>query len=180
MLKGKTIVLGISGAITAYKSVDLLAKLVANHCDVHVVLSENADKFVTETTLQAMSKNPVFTGVFDTLKEEKLNHVKIASKADLMLIAPASANTMARLAHGFADDMLSATALAATCPKLVFPSMNINMYENLITQANMERLVKYGYTVVRHGDGKLPDDAFSKGKLPDTDDMLRLVLDVLK
>ena len=176
MLKGKTIVLGITGGIACYKAAYLASALVKQHADVQVILTENATKFVSPITFEQLTGNKALTDTFDRNFVHSVEHIAVADRADFVLIAPATANIIAKLAHGLADDMLTTTVLACTCPKAVAPSMNTNMYENPVTQDNLAILRKYGWEIVEPGCGHLACGTEGKGRLPDTDTLLEVCL----
>ena len=167
MLKGKTVVLGVSGSIAAYKAANLASLLKKQHADVHVIMTENALQFITPVTFETLTGNKCLTDTFDRNFQFHVEHVELAKRADLLVVAPASANVMARLAHGIADDMLTTTALACRCPKLIAPAMNTRMYENPVTQDNMELLKKYGWQVIEPEVGHLACGDTGKGKFPE-------------
>lgn len=166
MLKGKTVILGVTGSIAAYKIANLASMLVKQHCDVHVIMTENATNFINPITFETLTNNKCLVETFDRNFQFHVAHVSLAQKADLMLIAPASANIIAKLAHGIADDMLSTTALACNAPILVSPTMNTRMYENAITQDNIETLRKYNFTVIEPDTGMLACRDVGAGKMP--------------
>ena len=143
----KRIILAVSGSISAYKAADLTSRLKKKGYDVHVIMTEAAQAFITPLTLQVLSKNPVHTDVMEEKLAERINHIDLGKEADLFVVAPASANTIAKLAHGLADNMLTATALAlpSTTPKLIAPAMNTKMYENPLTKKNLNTLHDLGY-----------------------------------
>lgn len=177
MLNKKTVLLGVSGGIAAYKAVALCSKLVQAGATVDVVMTDGALKFVTPLTFQAISRRPVLT---DTFKEEdpaKIAHVDVAERADLIVIAPASANVIARLAHGFADDMLTTAVLASTAPLWVAPAMNVHMYAHPAVQANLEVLRKRGVRVLEPGTGPLACGYTGKGRLPEPDELFAMIND---
>lgn len=140
MLKGKTIVLGVSGSIAAYKIAGLASRLVKLHADVHVIMTQNATNFITPITFESLTGNKCMVDTFDRNFQFHVAHVSLAKKASVLLVAPASANIIAKLAYGLADDMLSTTALAMTCPVLVSPAMNVNMYHNPVVQETWKSL----------------------------------------
>lgn len=175
MLKDKVILLGVTGGIAAYKAADLASRLTKEGCDVHVILTQNATEFITPLTFETLTGNKCLTSTFDRNFEWDVKHVSLAKRADAVVIAPATANVIAKLAHGLADDMLTTTTLAATCPKLVFPAMNTAMYENPITQDNIECLRRYGFTVAEPASGVLACKDVGKGRLPDTDTILSAI-----
>ena len=175
MLKDKVILLGVTGGIAAYKAADLASRLTKEGCDVHVILTQNATEFITPLTFETLTGNKCLTSTFDRNFEWDVKHVSLAKCADAVVIAPATANVIAKLAHGLADDMLTTTVLAATCPKLVFPAMNTAMYENPITQDNIECLRRYGFTVAEPASGVLACKDVGKGRLPDTDTIVSAI-----
>lgn len=166
MLKGKTVVLGVTGSIAAYKIANLASMLIKQHCDVHVIMTENATNFINPITFETLTNNKCLVETFDRNFQFHVAHVSLAQKADLMLIAPASANIIAKLAHGIADDMLSTTALACNAPILVSPAMNTRMYENAITQDNLQTLRNYHFTVIEPDTGMLACRDVGAGKMP--------------
>ena len=155
MLKGKTVILGVTGSIAAYKAANLASLLKKQHADVHVIMTENAKQFITPVTFESLTGNKCLTDTFDRNFHFQVEHVELAKRADLVLVAPATANVMAKLAHGIADDMLTTTVLACQCPKLIAPAMNTRMYENPVTQDNQELLKKYGLQVIEPESGYL-------------------------
>lgn len=165
MLKGKTVILGITGSIAAYKIANLASMLVKQHCDVHVIMTENATNFINPITFESLTNNKCLVDTFDRNFQFHIAHVSLAQKADAMLIAPASANIIAKLAHGIADDMLSTTALACNKPILVAPAMNTRMYENPITQDNIETLRNYDFTIIEPETGRLACNDIGTGKM---------------
>lgn len=167
MLKGKTVILGVTGSIAAYKAANLASLLKKQHCDVHVIMTENAKQFITPVTFESLTGNKCLTDTFDRNFQFEVEHVELAKRADLVLVAPATANIMAKLAHGIADDMLTTTVLACQCPKLIAPAMNTRMYENPVTQDNQKILQKYGWHVIEPASGYLACGDTGKGKFPD-------------
>jgi phosphopantothenoylcysteine decarboxylase/phosphopantothenate--cysteine ligase len=176
MLKGKTILLGITGGIAAYKAASLASALVKLHATVEVVMTKNATEFITPLTFEELTGHRVMVDTFDRNFLHQVEHISLAERTDLMIIAPATANVCAKLAHGLADDMLTTTALACRCPKLIAPAMNTNMYENPITQDNLSLLRNYGWEVIEPACGRLACGAVGKGKLPDPEDLLQFIL----
>lgn len=175
MKEKKKIILGISGGISAYKSVYIASGLKKKGYDVHVIMTESAEKFVTPLTFETMSGNKVVTDVFDPANETPTEHITLGQSADLVLIAPASADTIAKLAHGIADNMLTTTMLACTCPVLLSPAMNTAMYENPATQANLEILRSRGYEIIEPAEGMLACGVEGKGKMPEPDVLIDYV-----
>ena len=176
MLTGKTVILGVTGGIAAYKAAYLARLLVKEHAQVHVIMTRNAQEFITPVTFETLTGHKCLTDTFDRNFEFNVEHVELAKAADLALVAPATANVMAKLSAGIADDMLTTTLLACTCPKLIAPAMNTRMYENPVTQDNMRRLQGYGWTIIEPGSGLLACGDEGKGKFPDEKLILEHVL----
>lgn len=176
MLKGKTIVLGVTGGIACYKACELASLLVKQHADVQVIMTENATKFVTPVTFEQLTGNKALTDTFDRNFVHSVEHIAVADRADMVIIAPATANIIAKLAHGIADDMLTTTVLACRCPKAIAPSMNTGMLENPVTQDNIETLRHYGWEIIEPDSGRLACGAVGKGKLPAPERLLESVL----
>jgi phosphopantothenoylcysteine decarboxylase/phosphopantothenate--cysteine ligase len=179
MLKGKTVVLGVSGGIACYKACELASLLVKQHADVQVIMTENATKFVTPVTFEQLTGNKALTDTFDRNFVHSVEHISVADRADMVIIAPATANVAAKLAHGIADDMLTTTVLACRCPKAIAPSMNTAMFENPVTQDNIETLRHYGWEVIEPDTGRLACGAVGKGKLPTPERLLECCLQTL-
>ena len=176
MLKGKTILLGVSGGIAAYKAADLCSKLVKQHADVNVVMTKNATEFISPRVFESLTGRRTVTDTFDRNHEFHVGHVALADAADLVLIVPATANVLAKAAHGIADDMLTTTVLACDCPKMAAPAMNTRMYENPVTQDNLAVLRRYGWKLIEPDSGHLACGTTGKGKLPDPQVILSWVL----
>ena len=176
MLKGKTIVLGVSGGIACFKAAALASLLVKQHANVQVIMTENATKFVTPLTFEQLTGQKALTDTFDRNFQHSVEHIAVADRADLVLIAPATANIIAKLAHGIADDMLTTTVLACDCPKAIAPAMNTRMYENPVTQDNLAALRRYGWEVAEPASGHLACGAEGKGRLPEPEQLLELCL----
>lgn len=176
MLNGKHIVLGVTGGIACYKACELASLLVKQHADVQVIMTENATKFVTPITFEQLTGNKALTDTFDRNFVHSVEHIAVADKADMVIIAPATANIIAKLAHGIADDMLTTTVLACRCPKAIAPSMNTGMLENPVTQDNIETLRHYGWEIIEPDSGRLACGAVGKGKLPTPERLLESVL----
>ena len=174
-MEKKKIILGISGGISAYKSVYIASGLKKKGYDVHVIMTDGASKFVTPLTFETMSGNKVVTDVFDPANETPTEHITLGQSADLVLIAPATGNTIAKLAHGIADNMLTTTMLACTCPVLISPAMNTAMFENPATQANLETLRSRGYEIIEPAEGMLACGVEGKGKMPEPDVLIDYV-----
>lgn len=166
MLKGKTVILGVSGSIAAYKAANLASLLMKQHASVQVIMTKNGENFIHPITFETLTGKKCLTDTFDRNFEFKVEHVSLAKQADLAIVAPATANVIAKLAHGLADDMLTTTLLACTCPKIVAPAMNTRMYENPVTQDNMKRLRQYGWTFVEPEVGRLACGDVGRGKFP--------------
>ena len=175
-LKGKTIVLGITGGIAAYKMPNVAHALVKLGADVHVLMTQNATEFITPLVFETLTNHRCIVDTFDRNFQYDVAHVSLANAADLMLIAPATANVIAKMAHGQADDMLTTVTLAAHCPKLVAPAMNTHMLENPITQDNIKTLEHYGFTVIPSGSGLLACGDVGSGRLPEESVLVDYVL----
>ena len=176
MLKGKTVLLGVTGGIAAYKAAYLTSALVKLHASVEVVMTRNATEFIAPLTFEQLTGNKVMVDTFDRNFVHQVEHIALADRTDLVMIAPATANVCAKLAHGLADDMLTTTVLACTCPKLIAPAMNTHMYENPVTQDNLEILRRYGWEVIAPASGRLACGAVGAGKLPEPQDLLQYIL----
>ena len=175
----KTIVLAVSGSISAYKAADLSNQLTKLGYQVHVLMTEAATQFIAPLTLQVLSKNPVHLDVMKEDDPKVVNHIELAKQADLFVVAPASANTIAKLAHGFADNMVTATALALPhfVPKLLAPAMNTKMYDHPATQANLKTLEDYAYTIISPKDSLLACGDTGRGALADLETILQKIKD---
>ena len=171
MLQGKNVLLGVTGGIAAYKIPNLCSMLVKRGVNVETILTENAHKFVSPIPFESLSGNRCHTDTFDPMDTSKIEHIALARQADLLVIAPASANIIAKLRWGLADNMLSTTALACTCPILLVPAMNTNMYENPATQENLDVLRKRGFLIMEPDSGRLACGAVGPGKMPDPADI---------
>lgn len=176
MLKGKTVLLGVTGGIAAYKAAALASALVKQRADVEVIMTHNATQFVTPLTFEQLTGHRTMVDTFDRNFSHQVEHISLAERTDLVMIAPATANVCAKLAHGLADDMLTTTVLACKCPKLIAPAMNTNMYENPVTQDNLEILRRYGWDVIEPASGRLACGAVGKGKMPEPEDLLQHIL----
>ena len=179
MLKGKTVLLGVTGGIAAYKAAALASALVKQHAAVEVIMTENATKFVTPLTFEQLTGRRTMVDTFDRNFSHQVEHISLAHRTDLVIITPATANVCAKLAHGLADDMLTTTVLACRCPKLICPSMNTNMYENPVTQDNLEILRKYGWDVIEPASGRLACGDTGKGKMPEPATLVEHILKYL-
>ena len=171
-LTGKTVVLGITGGIAAYKMANVASSLRKTGADVHVIMTKNATQFITPLTFETLTNNRCIVDTFDRNFQYDVAHISLAKAADLILIAPATANIIAKLSHGIADDMLTTTVLAARCRKLVSPSMNTAMLENPITQDNLNTLRKYGFGIIEPASGLLACQDVGSGKLPEPEVLL--------
>lgn len=176
MLKGKTVILGVTGSIAAYKIANLASMLVKLHCNVHVIMTQNATNFIHPITFETLTNNRCIVDTFDRNFQYNVEHVVLAKQADVVLIAPASANVIAKLAHGLADDMLTTTTLACTCKKIVSPAMNTQMYHNQITQDNIQKLRDYGFEVIDPASGFLACRDIGAGKMPEPEVLLDYIL----
>ena len=176
MLKGKTVLLGVTGGIAAYKAAALASALVKQHAAVEVVMTENATQVVTPLTFEQLTGRRTMVNTFDRNFSHQVEHIALAERTDLVIVAPATANVCAKLAHGLADDMLTTTILACRCPKLIAPAMNTNMYENPVTQDNLALLRHYGWEVIEPASGRLACGAVGKGKLPEPEEILQYIL----
>jgi len=175
MLKGKTVVLGVTGSIAAYKMANVASALVKEGADVHVVMTKNATNFINPITFETLTNNKCLVDTFDRNFQFHVAHVSLSQKADVFMIAPASANIIGKLANGIADDMLSTMALAATCKIIIAPAMNTHMYQNRIVQDNLERLKGYGFQLVEPAAGRLACGDVGAGKLPDEKILLEYI-----
>ena len=176
MLKGKTVLLGVTGGIAAYKAAALASDLVKLRACVEVIMTEHATRFITPLTFEELTGNRTMVDTFDRNFSHQVEHISLAQRTDAVLIAPATANVCAKLAHGLADDMLTTTVLACRCPKLIAPSMNTNMLENPVTQDNLELLRRYGWEVIASASGRLACGAVGAGKLPEPETLVQHIL----
>ncbi len=175
MLKGKTVVVGVTGGIAAFKAAQLVSDLVKEGCDVNVVMTRNALNFITPITFETLTGNKCLTDTFDRNFKYNVEHVELSQRADLFMIAPATANIIGKAACGIADDMLSTMMLAAKCPIVMAPAMNTYMYENSIVQENLEKLRRHGFIIIEPASGRLACGDTGKGKLPDTAYLLSVI-----
>lgn len=167
MLKGKTILLGVSGSIAAYKAANLASLLKKRGCDVHVLMTKNATNFINPITFETLTEHKCLIDTFDRNFQYNVEHIALAKKADGVLIAPASANVIGKMASGIADDMLTTTVMACTCPVVLAPAMNTNMFRNPIVTDNMEKLRRFGYHIVAPASGRLACGDVGEGKMPE-------------
>lgn len=176
MLSGKCVVLGVTGSIAAYKIASLASALAKLHADVQVIMTKNATNFIHPITFESLTGNKCLVDTFDRNFEFQVEHVSLAKKADLFLVAPASANVIGKIAHGIADDMLTTTIMACKCPKLISPAMNTNMYENPILQDNLKKIKQYGMEVIDPACGYLACGDTGAGKMPEPEVLLAYIL----
>ena len=179
MLKGKTVVLGVTGGIAAYKIANLASMLVKQHANVRVIMTQNATNFITPTTFETLTGKKCLVDTFDRNFEFQVEHVSLAKQADIFMIAPATANVIAKVAHGLADDMLTTTFLACRSPKYIVPAMNTQMYENPITQDNLNLCRKYGMHVIEPASGYLACGDTGAGKMPEPETLFEYILQEL-
>ena len=179
MFEGKNIVLGVTGSIAAYKAVELASKLTQAGIKVDVILTESATKFVTPLSFQSITHRPVFTDMFAPVAEFEIEHVALAERAEAVVIAPATANTIAKLALGLADNLLTCVALATKAPLIVAPAMDRGMYQNQTTQENLERLRARGYTIVGPEHGRLASGLEGPGRLAEVEEIMAAIYQVL-
>ena len=175
MLKNKTVLLGVTGSIAAYKIANLASALKKLHADVHVLMTQNATNFINPITFESLTGNKCLVDTFDRNFQFQVEHVSIAKKADVVMIAPVSANVIGKIAHGIADDMLTTTVMACKCPIYISPAMNTNMYENPILQDNMKILEKYGYHIITPASGYLACGDTGAGKMPEPETLLQYI-----
>ena len=176
MLEGKTILLGVTGSIAAYKIAYLASALKKQHADVHVLMTRNSTNFINPITFETLTGNKCLVDTFDRNFQFQVEHVSIAKKADVVMIAPASANVIGKLAHGIADDMLTTTIMACKCKKFISPAMNTNMFENPVVQDNLKILEHYGYEVIDPAVGYLACGDTGAGKMPEPETLLSYIL----
>lgn len=177
MLTGKTVLLGVTGSIAAYKTASLASALKKLNADVHVLMTQNAVNFINPITFETLTGNKCLVDTFDRNFEYSVEHVSLAKKADVVMVAPASANVIGKIAHGIADDMLTTTVMACRCRKIIAPTMNTNMFENPIVQDNMKILEKYGYEVISPAVGYLACGDTGAGKMPEPELLLEYILE---
>ena len=178
MLKGRRIVLGVTGGIAAYKAAEFVRLLVKEEADVHVVMTRNARQFVSPLTFQTLSKNPAVTDLFSLIEEEKIGHIALADRAEVIVILPATANIIGKVASGIADDFLSTMVMASKAPVLFVPSMNVNMWGSKALQKNRETLTERGFYFIDPGEGELACGWYGKGRLADLEDVIEKIEDL--
>ena len=176
MLKGKTVVLAVSGSIAAYKIASLASTLGKLHADVQVLMTQNATNFINPITFETLTGNKCLVDTFDRNFQYSVEHVALAKRADVVLVAPASANVIGKIANGIADDMLTTTVMACKCKKIISPAMNTQMFENPIVQDNLKKLEHYGYEVIQPAVGLLACKDVGKGKMPEPETLLEYIL----
>ncbi len=176
MLKGKTVILGVTGSIAAYKIANLTSMLVKMHCDVYVIMTQNATNFINPITFETLTNHKTLVDTFDRNFNYNIEHVSLAKKADVVLIAPASANVIGKIAGGIADDMLTTTVMACRCKKIISPAMNTGMYENPILQDNLKKLKNFGYEIIEPDTGILACKDVGAGKMPSEQVLLQHIL----
>lgn len=179
MFNDKNIVIGITGGIAAYKAMEVINVLRREGANVYVIMTKNACEFITPLTVQTLSKNMVVTDMFERVSNFEVEHISLATKADLFLIVPATANIIGKIANGIADDMLSTTIMATKAPVLFVPAMNVNMYENPILQVNIKKLESYGYHFISPIVGMLACGVEAKGKIAKTTDIIENIRKIL-
>lgn len=175
----KTVVMGVTGGIAAYKALDIVSKLIKNNIEVHVIMTDSAVKFVTPLSFQSLSQNMASVDMFSEPRAWEIQHISLAKKADIMLIAPATANIIGKIANGIADDMLSTTVMATNAEVFIAPAMNTNMYKNTIVQNNITKLKNLGYKFINPASGRLACGDTGEGKLADTDEITSIILNAL-
>ena len=175
----KSALIAVSGGIAAYKAAELVSRLQKAGVQTRVIMTKHACEFVTPLTFEALTGKKVYTDTFDYSSDATIQHIALAQEADVFVVVPATANIIAKMAHGIADDMLTSTFLAATCPIVVCPAMHEHMYENTATQANLSTLKARGVTIVEPGEGRLASGDVGKGTLASVDDIARTVLGIL-
>jgi phosphopantothenoylcysteine decarboxylase/phosphopantothenate--cysteine ligase len=178
MLKGREIVLGVTGGIAAYKAAEFVRLLVKEEANVHVVMTRNAQEFVTSLTFQTLSGNPVVTDPFTLVEDQKIGHIALADQAELIVILPATANIIGKIANGIADDFLSTMVMASKAPILFAPSMNVNMWENKALQKNIQTLLERGYDLIEPGEGELACHWYGKGRLAELSEVIERIEDL--
>ena len=176
MLQGKTVVIGVTGGIAAYKIASLVSMLKKQHANVRVIMTETATNFITPVTFESLTGTKCLVDTFDRNFEFQVEHISLAKQADIFMIAPATANVIAKVAHGLADDMLTTTFLACKKPKYIVPAMNTQMYENPITQDNLEICRKYGMHVIEPASGYLACGDTGAGKMPEPETLFEYIL----
>ena len=180
MLKEKTIILGVTGGIAAYKSASLVSRLKDLGVNVIVIMTKNATEFITPLTLQTLSQNTVYIEMFKLIEKAEIGHISLSKKGDIIVIAPATANIIGKVASGIADDLLTSTVMASNCPKLIAPAMHSNMYENPIVQQNIKNLKDLGFEFISPETGKLASGDIGIGRLANIEDIINKIIEILK
>jgi len=175
----KDVILGVTGSVAAYKAAEIASMLNKEGKDVHVIMTKSAEKFVTPLTFQSLTKHKVYTDMFEEIIYEDIRHISLAQRADIFVIAPASANIIGKIANGIADDMLTTVVMATKAPVLICPAMNTAMYENPIVQSNIDKLTKLGYQIVQPKESLLACGDLGKGALADVSDILSAINKIL-
>src|SRR4030043_61558 len=178
MLKGTKVVLGVTGGIAAYKAAEFVRLLVKEELDIHVVMTENAQRFIAPLTFQTLSGNSVVTDPFALLENAAIGHIALADLAELIVILPATANIIGKIANGIADDFLSAMVMATKAPVLFVPSMNVNMWQNKALQKNIQTILERGYHLLEPGEGELACHWYGKGRLPELNEVVEKIEDI--
>jgi len=176
MLKNKTVLLGVTGSIAAYKIANLARMLKKLHCHVHVLMTRNATQFINPVTFETLTENKCLIDTFDRNFQYSVEHVALAKQADLVMIAPASANVIGKIANGIADDMLTTTVMACPCKKMISPAMNHNMFHNPIVQDNLAKLERFGYEIIKPDKGMLANGDIGDGRMPEESILLEYIL----
>lgn len=176
MLKGKTVLLGVTGSIAAYKMANVASMLIKMHADVHVLMTQNATQFINPITFETLTGHKCLVDTFDRNFEYSVEHVSLAKLADVVLVAPATANVIGKIANGLADDMLTTTVMACKCPKIIAPAMNTQMYENQVVQDNIEKCRQYGMQIITPDSGRLACGDVGSGKLPSEQTLVDAIL----
>lgn len=176
MLTGKTVLLGVSGSIAAYKIANLARMLKKLHCNVHVLMTQNATQFINPITFETLTANKCLIDTFDRNFQYSVEHVALAKQSNVVMLAPASANVIGKIANGIADDMLTTTVMACPCKKIVAPAMNHNMYHNPIVQDNIKKLASYGYEIITPATGMLANGDLGDGRMPDEEELLQYII----
>src|SRR4030043_16 len=179
MLKGTKVVLGVAGGMAAFNAAELVRLLIKEGAHVHVVMTQNAQEFITPLTFQTLSGNPVVTDPFTLVGDQEIGHIALADLAELVVILPATANIIGKIAHGIADDFLSTMVMATKAPVLFVPSMNVNMWENKALQKNIQTLLEIGYHLMEPGEGELACHWYGKGRLPELNEIVEKMEDLL-
>lgn len=180
MLKEKTVILGVTGGIAAYKSAALVSRLKDLGANVVVIMTKNGTEFITPLTLQTLSQNTVYIEMFKLIEKAEIGHISLSKRGDIIVIAPATANIIGKIASGIADDLLTSAVMASTCPKLIAPAMHSSMYENQIVQQNIKNLEDLGYKFIGPETGKLASGDIGIGKLAKIEDIINKIIEILK